>query len=367
MTASPEPFGDASSQHDQIPAHPDMSLAFRLGALGLVVALLSFVLGRGIAATLLDWAVLQGILLAQIPLVMAQGLLALRLRMAIGRRKLRLLSCLRANLFAQLADLVLPWRLSEVLRVLYLRERVQVPLAQGLAATMFERVADVVLLALLAVLVVGEWVDAWAAWSTPAMAGALVLALLSLPRIAPMLDRVVRFIPIARVRKLLRETLRTLVDRVQDGRLWRILVPSAGIWALALAGTWIYLVTAPIETAVGPLNVTLGLVLAICVATTLGHIAAVLPASVGTYEAAVVLVLGQRGVPMDQAVLWALGLHATHLFSGVVGGLTFACVEPIEMGEFIRRARALRGQRAGEGAAQSKNGPYLAKKLSDTE
>jgi hypothetical protein len=344
-----------------------MNLAFRLGALGLTVALLSFLLGSGIPAALLDLAVLQGILLAQVPLIMAQAILSLRLRMAIGRRELRLLSCLRASLFAQLADLLLPWRLSEILRVLYLRERVQVPLAEGVAAGMFERVADIVLLALLAVLVVGEWVAGRAAWSVPALAGVLVLGLMCLPRLSPMLHRAVGFVPVASVRNLLRATLQTLVCRVRDRSLWRILVPSVAIWGLAIAGTWIYLVMMPIQTGVGALNVTVGLVLAICVATALGNIAAVLPAGIGTYEAAVVLVLAPRGVPTDQAVLWALGLHATHVFSGAVGGLALAFAEPINIGDFIRRARAFRGRTGLNGAAQSENRAGFTRNVPEAE
>ena len=162
-------------------------------------------------------------------------------------------------------------------------------------------------------------------------------------------------IPLPSVRKLLRETLQTLICRVQDRSLWRILVPSAAIWGLALAGTGIYLEMMPIQTAAGPLNVTVGLVLAICVATALGNIAAVLPAGIGTYEAAVVLVLAPLGVPTDQAILWALGLHATHLFSGTVGGLAFAFVEPVDIGEFIRRARAFRSRIGANGPAQTEN------------
>jgi hypothetical protein len=317
-----------------------MIAAFRIGALALVLIPLGLLLGREAAETLPNPAVMQGVLLAQIPLVLAQGLLALRLRMAIGREELRLISCLRASLFAQLADLVLPWRLSEVFRVLYLRQRVRVSLAEGLAAAMFERVADVLLLSLLAVLVVGEWVTGRASWTVPATAGALVLGLMWLPRLSRTLDRAVGLIPIASARKVFQETMETLVRRVRDRSLWRLLVPTLAIWGLALGGTWIYLAATPIQTAVGPLNVTLGLALAVCVATTLGNITAVLPAALGTYEAAVVLVLAASGVPTDQAFLWALGLHLTHVLSGAVGGLAFAFVEPLDISEFIHHARA---------------------------
>lgn len=259
------------------------------------------------------------ILAAQPPLLLAQLLMALRLRSIVQLPTAGFLHCLKAGLVAQASDVVLPARLSELLRVGYLRQVAGVPFSAGLAAVVVERVADLVTVA--ALIVAAAFIVVEADGTLFVISGLGVgVALIALPVLSPWLDRALRYLPFRPLAVFASRVLSEVVQRQRDGRFWRALVPTLAIWILGLLATLAFFaatglfadarLTRPVETVV----------IMVFVLTTIGNAVALLPGSLGTYEAGVVVALGACGIPFEESLPLAFGLHVAHLLIGLLGG-----------------------------------------------
>lgn len=291
--------------------------------------------------------ILRALLFAQPVLVLAQFVIGLRLVRSVGPDRLSFRPALGASLFAQACDLFLPMRLSEFVRVAYLNRRANIPAADGLAAMVLERVSDLVVLAMLAAFAAALTAVGANIWTIAGIAVAAVAFLLLFPHLHGILETIAGWLPVARLRNLAQDALRALRDRLESRAFWMVLLPTIVAWLMSLAATAIYLIALQLPD----LQVTLPLVLLIFLATTIGAAAAVLPAGIGTYEAAVVLVLTAKGINWDTALAVAVGLHATHLLTGLIGGAIVFSFDPGLARSVLGRARRLRQDEEPNGPA----------------
>jgi len=317
-----------------------MSLVSRLAATLLIVGGAIFLLLQTRAAERLDARLIVAILAAQPPLVLAQALIARRFQLAVARPEAAFLVCLCGSLLGQAADLVLPWRLSEFVRVIYLRDRVGVPLKAGLAAALIERSADLVIVALLVLAAVSLALVNESGWGLAVIATGAFLVLLLLPFVAGSLGRAIGRLPVARVRRFAQDLIVELASRVRDRIFWRVLGPSALAWTCAVLATWLMLAIVDVKAGGSALPVTLGVVLAVFVSTTIGAAAAILPAGVGTYEAGAVVALKAYGVALDQAIAIAVSLHIAQVLLSAIGGTAVSAARPLRFRDLLARARA---------------------------
>lgn len=289
-----------------------------IGGLILVGCLVAFVLSQPVPADLggrIGWAIAA----AQPSLFIAQGLMALRFRTIVGPGVARLRECLQASLLVQVSDLALPAKASEVIRVTYLKQKTGLDLAKGVASVFVERISDLFVVALLIAL--GALVVAEAnVLLFLLVALAVGAAFLLLPRMQPMLSALIGHLPFAGLRDFGQLLLHEIVLRRQDGRFIRVLAPTLAIWLLGLSATWAYLSVAGVLTDVRIAHAPLVVVMSVFVLTTIGNAVAVLPASIGTYEAGIVAALGYFGIPFDESLTLGIGLHLAHLLLGFVGG-----------------------------------------------
>jgi hypothetical protein len=284
------------------------------------------------------------IVFAQFPLAVSAWAIAWRLTLLAPARALGIWAALRASLLAQGADLVLPWRLSEFVKLAYLGERAGIGIGNAVAAVALERITDAVIVGVLvvlaAVLMVTE-VDIVAAGAT---AVALLFSLRVLPRLRSHIHRLIEAIPLVALRSLAKRSVDAAVARVEDGSVWRALLPGLLAWASSLAATGLFLAVVG-QGASTSIPSDLVVVLSLSLAITLGNAFALLPASVGTYEAAVVLVLGAYGVPVAQSLPLAIALHGAHLLLGALGAALVAMTEPLGVKALARRAMDLASKR----------------------
>lgn len=267
----------------------------------------------------IDARFVVALLAAQLPLLLAQLLMAVRLRSIVSLPAAGFRHCLQAGLLAQAGDVVLPARLSELLRAGYLRQMANVPFSAGLAAIVVERIADIVTVAMLIVAAAFLVIEADATFFVVSALG-LGLALVALPVLTPWLDRALRYVPIKPLAAFASRLLHEVVQRQRDGRFWRALVPTLAIWLLGLIATWAFFAVAGLFADARLNRPVVTVVVMVFVLTTIGNAVALLPGSLGTYEAGVVVALGACGIPFEESLPLAFGLHVAHLFIGVLGG-----------------------------------------------
>ena len=266
-----------------------------------------------------DYRLGLALLAAQPSLLLAQLLMASRMKSIVSLPAADFRQCIQASLLAQAGDIVLPARLSEFLRIGYLREMAGVPFSAGLAAVVIERVADLVMVATM-ILAAAFLVAEADAVLFIASGLAIGIALVALPTLSPWLEKLIQRLPFRTLADFGSRFLHEIVRRQRDGRFWRALLPTFVIWTLGLIATWAFFAAAGLfidPRLSRPIEVVVLMVFSL---TTIGNAVALLPGSLGTYEAGVVVALGACGIPFEESLPLALGLHLAHLLIGIAGG-----------------------------------------------
>lgn len=207
-----------------------------------------------------------------------------------------------ANALALGVNLVVPGRLSELLKPWYLRRASGVRFSVGLSAVVLERAFDVLFLALLAV-------GGVLAFGAPRPLAWVVVGCAVLVGVAmmPALARAGRAV----AARVLPGGLQVRVTPLFNGldgvaerrRDWRVWLFSAAGWGLSWAAVWA-LLHLSLKGGIGADQA-----LAVFVATTAGLAVSVLPGGAGTFEGAAVLTLRSFGVQPAESLALAILLR----------------------------------------------------------
>lgn len=198
---------------------------------------------------------------------------------------------------------VLPGRLAELVKPVYLSERCGVAPSRALAVLAVERFLDIVIVA--ASLAVGSVLLAHPAfmsslnlWGSLALAGILGAgAFLAWPQLV---DRIVALLPFAALQRVLDAFLKEVRDSMSARRLVLATALGIGAWLASFA-----LVYFAIDWF-GSIPIGLSGTLLVFLAGVAGIAIAVAPAGIGTFEAAVVLALKLYGYGISEALGLAL-------------------------------------------------------------
>jgi uncharacterized protein (TIRG00374 family) len=210
---------------------------------------------------------------------------------------------------SQLVSLLIPSRLSEVAKPVGLNLISDLPFSRGFTVLAIERVFDAIFLAGLAFATVAiltgpqrETVQSSGlVLAGMAVTGLLIIGVfLARPKILEKLS--------ARVPA---EWLRVQLEHVAEAvsRLASVRTTSLAIGLSAVSWLAAYLIFVLFFFVLGTGALTLGQVMVVFVASTLGLIVSVAPGGLGTFEAAIALSLSGFGVPMVEAVAVALLLR----------------------------------------------------------
>lgn len=201
---------------------------------------------------------------------------------------------------------VLPSRLSDLVKPIFLADRCGLPVLNGLAVIMFERMIDVIIVAIgvsfVTILIAGN-----------SLTGILPFWI-GLAAIVCIATYVILFRPgaiLVLIRQLPGETLRRRLVELFSGVSSAVTpraIPSALGWGvLAWLVSWsMFYVFIRIAGSVPP---TLESSLVTFLAASIGLAAAVAPGGLGTFEAATVAALSLYGYPLPEALALAVGLH----------------------------------------------------------
>jgi uncharacterized membrane protein YbhN (UPF0104 family) len=209
---------------------------------------------------------------------------------------------------------LLPARLGELAKALYLRQRCNASAGQVMGAVFWERFADIhALLALSALALLSQ--GQTSAFLPLAIAVALGWSTLVLLRIRPApFDWLCSHIPGQHVRAFGRDVLTYLRDRLGIGVSLELTLWTVAVWFVYAMHVYLALVWVA-ELTLSPLQV-----LMVFLSATLGMVVPVSPGGLGVYEVLAVLVLGWYGVPPDIALAAALTAHMTQYIPTTIAG-----------------------------------------------
>lgn len=239
---------------------------------------------------------------------------ALRLR-ALAGPGLGLGAACKATLLCLALNNVLPAKLGELAKAVYIKIQTRASMAHGLELVFWERFFDVNA-ALLIALAATAFLGLPAA--TLPLAGAVAAGWASLYalRLAPgPVRRLLTLIPNDRLRLGLTELAGLFGQRLRAGFVLRTGLITAGVW-----GTYAYsyyLALNPMAGLdLGPTQVATAFAAGI-----LGMTLPSSPGGFGVFEAALVAVLGWQGIPKEQALPAALVLHISSMIPSTALGL----------------------------------------------
>ncbi|MDX1592676.1 MAG: lysylphosphatidylglycerol synthase transmembrane domain-containing protein [Gammaproteobacteria bacterium] len=229
--------------------------------------------------------------------------LAFRLR-HLSHHRLPLGTGLAASLVALGVNNLLPAKLGEVAKALYLRERGAMPFSESVVIVGWERFFDLNVLVLMALAGASSYLD-------PSLLAPAVVALLvawgmawGVIRFATPVRSAIARLPSSRLRAFLHDVHAHLDTRMVRGTLLGTAVLSVVVWLLYAGGFWLVLAW------IFELRLTTAEILVVFVVAASGMALPSSPGALGVYEAAIVLALGWFGVAREQALAAALVMHA---------------------------------------------------------
>jgi uncharacterized membrane protein YbhN (UPF0104 family) len=248
----------------------------------------------------------------QVPMIVANLFYARRHAILVRVPPIPLLPAFEAILLSAALNVVLPGRLSEVIKATYLRSRFGIPLPHGLSAILIERLFDLVAVgAIAATGIAGTLISHQSYLIGIPVAGLVVLFLLrpvsgiAVVKLAPYKNSLIDFL-----RRQCQHIVEVLIPRI----IVQTVILTIISWlAHLLALVWFFQLQ-----PFGALTLD-GVALVFGALVFAGAIPA-LPAGIGMFEAAVVFVLKQRGFDFNQALALGIVLHAAELFVSVVLG-----------------------------------------------
>lgn len=233
--------------------------------------------------------------------------LATRHVLLVGMPRIGLGVAFRAIVLSQGLNLVLPARLSELLKATYLRDHASVPLSSGVSAVVLERTVDVLIVAALGALGVVQYFDRGNFASVPFFGLGLALVVFVLVRFPDFVLRLVHRVPSKRLAGFLERTFLHFSATAGTRAFWQALLLGGVAWALSYINILVFLEMA------GSLPIGFSGALLVFVLTTLGGAIPALPGGLGTYEAAGVIALRSLGYSFDEALVLSLTMHAAQL------------------------------------------------------
>jgi uncharacterized protein (TIRG00374 family) len=232
-------------------------------------------------------------------------------------------------------NVILPARLSEVLKATYINEKTGYSVSKAFSAVVLERIGDVMILILLVLASIGTvliqvnvlYISLLALFIVGAL-GALVVSEKAILRLADS----IRFHFISRI-------LKQFVTHAASSLRTRSFYLGQLFGVLSWMCSFILVVL--LVFLIGSIKLGLSQIVILFTATTVGLLIPLLPGGIGTYEAAGIYVLQKFGYGFDEALVLSLVLHISQLVFFFVASLIIASSEHIGITTLIRKIRVL--------------------------
>ncbi len=212
-------------------------------------------------------------------------------------------------------NVFIPGKLSEVLKVSYLREYAEIPASRTISAVFLERITDVLILGIVVILGLGTiWIDINRN-VVFLMLIALILFLVLLPKIELTLVHWLDHSSANRFITLFKDSLSEAAARIRGKSFFVAMGLGVASWLLS------FLMTLTVLKIIHGANMSITDALLVFSAMALGRAIPGLPGGLGTFEAAVVLSMTHIGFGVSESVASALALHASQLVVVTIASL----------------------------------------------
>lgn len=238
-----------------------------------------------------------------------------------------------AVLIANAFNNIMPGKLGEVVKVLYLRQAHRIATSSILPAVLMDRFFDVNMMLLLILIAMVFSEHAITVWPFIAVI-AVGWGILFLARWMP--ERFLRLIRIVRHERI-RNALEANFNNLLLCLCSKMLLGGVGltliVWAAyySIVGIFIFWVA--------DLDLTLYQTFVIFVFSAIGYAIPAAPAGIGVYEATFVLAMGWYGVPKEQALAIGTILHLLQIIPASIAGLTIFFTSKMNIGNVLKRLR----------------------------
>lgn len=212
-------------------------------------------------------------------------------------------STLNASILALGINNIFPLKLGEFAKVLYINKKIETPITKSLGLIIWERFADVNLLALLGMLVMAFYQPAVNLEPFFYAVIFLWVALFVYLKVDFIFKRLTYFLPHF-VHGLLVKLHVALTERRTLSNVFLIVAFTFLVWAAYVFQIWFILEKLLL------IELTLPQMLTVFVVTALGMAVPSVPGAIGVYEAAMVLSLGWFGVDKTEALMAGIVCHA---------------------------------------------------------
>lgn len=302
-----------SSESERIARMPFvLKIVLRVFIVGFLVIYFAAQLDYRELTTQLNADLVKAALALQLPMLIGFVFYSRRHAILVRSPPIPLLPAAEAVLLSATLNLVIPGRLSEAIKAVYLRSRMGVPLPSGLSAIMIERLYDLGVVGAIASIGIVLTLAPGARYllALPFLAiGVLVF-------IRPICNVVIAWTANTRNRaagfivRYCRHILEIMTAQVAA----RTLALTAASWLAHFAGIWLFFQIQPFgQLSIFDVSLVFGAMIFA------GAIPA-LPAGLGLFEAAIVVVLQPLGFEFHQALAVGIALHGGEILMAAVLG-----------------------------------------------
>lgn len=225
-----------------------------------------------------------------------------------------------------------PGRGSELIRPIYLREYCGISLHLSLAAISVEKILDLICIMFLLVSQVYFYKDFSPYFSIVPLIVVIILFIISL-KFKPFVLNIIQLIPGSFIRttihKLYEQYLMILTQR---NKIETFLCTSL-IWLSGILSFYFYLNIAL------PIHISFLYCLYIFSLVMIGAAVPITPGAFGIFEAITVYALGKIGIPPEQGLIVAIGLHISQRATSLSCALFLLSIKKIGIGSIMLRAK----------------------------
>jgi uncharacterized protein (TIRG00374 family) len=276
-----------------------------------------------------SWKIFISVLLVQPIVIFCIFLLAIRHVLLIGEPRIRLGLAFRAITLSQGLNLLLPARLSELLKATYLRDHANVPLSNGFSAIVLERTVDILIVAIMGVVGIVLYFDSRNFSLIPALGLLFAILIFILVRSPRLVLRLLNKLPSKRLTNFLVRTYQHFSATAGTQAFLYALLLGVTTWAFSYLNILIFFKYA------GSIQIGFSGALLLFFLTTLGGAIPALPGGVGTYEAAAIIALRSLGYTFEEALPLAVALHLAQLILPFIMAILIMFTERIGLSSLI--------------------------------
>jgi uncharacterized membrane protein YbhN (UPF0104 family) len=274
---------------------------------------------------------LLGSMAAVQPLVLlCLSMFTLRLAILAKKPAAPFIPAFKAVMLAIGMNTVLPGRIAELLKPTFLMKHIGLPMSEGLSAIFLERMADAIVIGLLALASASVVIGYAGLNIVVALILAVIMILVFLPRLQPVLQKLSVRLPWPSFHEFFENFLAHASLRIKGGSFVKALLVTAAAWLIDCVTIAIFF------HAAGSIPLGLFEILLVFVATTIGAAIPALPGGLGTYEAAAVFSLKSFGYSFEEALALGFALHVTMFCLPLISSLVIVSTEKIGIGALIK-------------------------------